>query len=247
MTLNVRGSWRSWLETASTLAITILAVALTWTTLWSSSARAPSGTRPATKVKPTSPSLPSQPVSLDGAELRGKADAPITMIEYADYQCPYCGAFARNTLPALTSAYLDKGTVLFAFQNMPLTSIHPFAQGAASAAVCAGRQHKFWEMHDALFADQKALDQPAILARVNTLGLDRRAFDSCLKSVATAQVGGDITRGEALDIHGTPTFYFGIRLPTGKVKVLNTLSGAAPFTQFQGVIDTLVGVLRGKH
>jgi protein-disulfide isomerase len=248
MKLNVGDhSWRSWLDATSTVAITVLAVVLTWTALKSSPGSASPGSRPAPKVRPAAPSLPAQPVSLDGAELRGRKDAPITMIEYADYQCPYCGAFARNTLPALASAYVDKGTLLFAFQNLPLTAIHQFAQSAASAAVCAGRQQKFWEMHDSLFANQKALDQPAILARVGSLGLDRKAFDACLKDTAIADVGGDIVRGEALDVRGTPTFYFGVLLPTGRVKVLNTLSGAAPVTQFETIIDDLLGVLRGKH
>jgi hypothetical protein len=110
------------------------------------------------KIWPPGASVPTAPQSLEGAALKGDPKAPVVIIEYSDYQCPFCAKSERETLPELDQKYIGTGQVQLAFRHHPLSRLHPFATQAAEAAVCAGRLGKFWEMHAALFADPKQLD-----------------------------------------------------------------------------------------
>jgi protein-disulfide isomerase len=154
------------------------------------------------------PALPTDPVSLDGAQVKGLKTAPVAVIEYSDFQCPYCGRFARDTFPAIDKAYI---AVLFAFRQFPLESIHPHALPAAEAAECAATQGQFWKRHDLTFADQSHLDDAAIEARAKSGGLDGRQFHTCLADAGTSvlpRIKADEQSGAALavsvrgDLHG---------------------------------------------
>ena len=101
---------------------------------------------------PPPPPLPRTPVSLTGSQSRGSQAARIGILEFSDFQCPFCATFATTEMPDIVRDYVDSGKVLLSFHHLPLTALHPRAEAAAVAAECAGAQGKFWEMHDKLFA-----------------------------------------------------------------------------------------------
>ncbi|MBF0462295.1 MAG: DsbA family protein [Magnetococcales bacterium] len=156
--------------------------------------------------------------------VRGKVDAPITLIEFSDFECPYCRR-AQGTLQAVEKEYGDK--VRFAFRHYPLP-FHEQAPKASEAAQCAADQGKFWPFHDALFAEGTSLAPADLKKLAGKLALDQAAFDACLDSSRHAnRVAKDSAEGKQLGISGTPTFFVnGIRLV-----------GAVPLDKFKQVID----------
>ncbi len=136
--------------------------------------------------------------------MRGPADAPITIVEFSDYQCPFC-ARVNPTLAKVRETYGDK--VKIVFKDFPLPN-HPEAPKASEAAHCAAEQKKYWEMHDAMFANQRALQVPVLKQTARTIGLDGAAFDQCLDSgkyAATVRGGNEL--GERMGVNSTPTLY----------------------------------------
>jgi protein-disulfide isomerase len=189
---------------------------------------------------PTNAMLPTSPVSLDGAQLQGSHAAKAVIIEYSDFQCPYCGQFARETLPDLRRSYVDTGKVLLAFRHFPLEEIHKFALGAAEAAECASRQGAFWKMHDLNFANQETLQEGLLSERAQSLGIDVGAFDRCLHGPALEIIRADLRTGESLDVTGTPTFFLGSLQPDGRVRVVARLVGAVLSTEFHTALDQIL-------
>jgi formate-nitrite transporter family protein len=137
--------------------------------------------------------------------IRGSADAPIKMLEYGDYECPYCGQ-AHPVVLAVEDELGDR--LCFAFRNFPLANMHPHARQAAEAAEAAGAQGKFWEMHDMLFENQHALEAEDLAGYATALGLDARRFAGDLESRVHAQrVREDFYAGVRAGVNGTPTFF----------------------------------------
>ena len=167
-------------------------------------------------------------VSLDDDPVKGSPDAPVTIVEFSEFQCPYCGYYVREVFPRIDEAYIKTGKVKYVFRDFPLTSIHPNAQKAAEAGGCAAQQGKFWEYHDLLFAHQDTLDVASLKQYAADLGLDSARFDACLDSGAMAEeVAGDVADGQAYGVSGTPAFFVnGIKL-----------TGAQPFEAFQELIE----------
>jgi protein-disulfide isomerase len=156
--------------------------------------------------------------------VKGPANAPITIIEYSDYQCPFC-ARVNPTLDQVRKAYGDQ--VRIVFKDFPLPN-HPEAPKAAEAAHCAGEQGKYWELHDRLFANQQALQVPMLKEHARAVGLDMNAFNQCLDSGKhTQRVADNLRSGEALGVQSTPTLYVNGR----------PVIGAQPFDFFKSVID----------
>ena len=188
------------------------------------------------------PSQPLQPVkiSLDDDPIRGDPNAPITIVEFSDFQCPFCARFHTQTLPAILEEYIDAGKVNLVYRDFPLESIHPNALPAAVAAECANEQGKYWEYHDMLFETQNGWSRLSSEAVISTfseyageIGLEQEQFDSCLESGKyLEEVKNDLSDGRAYDITGTPGFFIG-NDEIGFVK----LSGAQPFDSFKQVID----------
>jgi protein-disulfide isomerase len=146
---------------------------------------------------------------------RGPVTAPVTVVEFADFQCPYCGDM-EPVLRELRAAYPTQ--VRWVYRHLPLISIHPLALSSARAAVCADRQGRFWDLHDALFADQSALADDAVMATARRIGLDGDALEHCLASGAPEdQVAADTSVAEALGIGGTPAFFINGRYLNGTV------------------------------
>jgi protein-disulfide isomerase len=164
------------------------------------------------------------PVDIKGAPLRGNPNAPVTVVEFSDFQCPYC-LRARPTVNQVREVYGDK--VRWVFRHFPL-SFHAQAEKAGEAAACAGDQGKFWEMHDALWASGGKLAVPDLKASAGTIGLDTAAFDQCLDSGRHAGLlEKDIEAGQGYGVSGTPAFFVNGR----------PLVGAQPYEAFAQVID----------
>jgi protein-disulfide isomerase len=167
---------------------------------------------------------PRVKVESEGHPSIGGKDAPVTIVEFSDFQCPFCRA-AENSLKAVKDRYGDK--VRLVYLDFPL-GMHAHAMDAARAGRCAGEQGKFWQFHDAMFADQSKLTPADLKADAKNLGLDTKAFDACFDSNKyDAQIHKDMSQGTALGVTATPTFYINGR------QVL----GAQPPDRFDEVID----------
>lgn len=180
-------------------------------------------------------------VSTAGAPSLGKATAKITIVEFSDFQCPFCGRYATQTMPQLLDEYVKTGKVRYVFRNFPLEQVHPSAEKAAEASACAGDQDKFWEAHDRFFKNQQLLDAKQMQAHAAALGLDTVKFQQCLDSGKYASfVKGDIAEGQRYNVRGTPSFFFGTEVKDSKLKAAKFLSGALPYQNFKDVIDGLL-------
>ena len=174
--------------------------------------------REASSIPPNSFTLPVA----NRDHIQGPIDAPIMLVEFGDYECPYCG----QTYPIIKEIQERLGDRLcFAFRNFPLNNSHPHAQHAAEAAEAAGAQGKFWEMHDLLFENQEALDDEDIAQYAATLGLDvRRLIDEVVTGVHTARVREDFRSGARGGVNGTPTLFInGVRHEGGPDALLAAL------------------------
>jgi predicted DsbA family dithiol-disulfide isomerase len=144
-------------------------------------------------------------IAIAGFPARGPANAPVTIVEYSDFQCPFCGNL-YPVIKELETKYKD--TLRVVYKQFPLTSIHPFAQKAAEASLCAKDQNKFWEYHDSLFENQQALDVEDLKTRAVNLQLDTAAFNMCLDSGRQVEViKKDIVEGNKVGVTGTPAVY----------------------------------------
>jgi protein-disulfide isomerase len=163
-------------------------------------------------------------VETAGRPEKGGAKAPVTIIAFSDYECPFCKR-AESVVDQVTKTYGDKVKVVFRDYPLPM---HPNARPAAEAANCANAQGKFWEYHGKLFANQNALSEDKLRSYAGDLGLDRTKFDECFaKKEFKAAIDKDIADGEKVGVTGTPAFFVNGRM----------LSGAQPFEKFKEVID----------
>jgi len=167
---------------------------------------------------------PKVVVDSTGAPARGPAGAPVTMVAFSDFQCPYC-LRVNPTLKALEMKYA--GQIRIVFKDFPL-GIHKDARKASEAGQCAAEQGKFWEMHDKMFANQQKLQPDSLKAFAKEIGLDAPTFASCLDSGKTAaKVAADMAQGTKHGVTGTPTFFINGRY----------LSGAQSIDKFAEIID----------
>ncbi len=165
-------------------------------------------------------------VSVDDDPAWGPEDAPITIIEFSDYQCPFCARFRKQTYDRLKEEYGDK--IRFVYRDFPLVQIHPEAVPAAIAAHCAGEQGKYWEYHDLLFLGGRDLGRDTYVAYADELGLDIDEFSRCIDEERYLdEIQKDFDDGVAAGVRGTPTFFIN-GIP---------LVGAQPFQNFQAVIE----------
>ena len=194
---------------------------------------AETGSLPAGVVTVTPSPTPDTNFDIAQRPVLGKADAPVTVVEFTDYQCPFCEQYFKQTYPQLLKDYVDTGKVKYIVKNFPLTQIHPNALPAAEAAECAGAQGKYWEMHDKLFGSQSewsgqsnAMDTFKKYAA--DLSLDKDKFNTCLDTGQfQSEIDADQKEGIAAGVTGTPAFFINGVL----------LSGAQPIQAFKQAID----------
>jgi protein-disulfide isomerase len=188
---------------------------------------------------PTPPPPRDLEVSVSGGYVIGRADAPVTLVQFTDYQCPYCARFFRNALPTLREQYIDSGKLKMIVRDLPL-EFHEHAAAAAHATRCAGEQGKFMAMHDVLYTNAAKLDPVNFSGYAGAAGLDTKAFDACMKDGRYHEaIAAEARETQALGITGTPTFVLG-RERDGKVKGQQIL-GAQPATVFAAEINRLLG------
>jgi len=175
-----------------------------------------------TFLKP--PAIRRAEVSITGAPFKGAEKAPVTMVKFEDFQCPFCKS-VQPTLAAVLKKY--DGKVRLVHKDLPLEQIHPQAQLAAEASRCAGEQGKFWEYHDTLYGNAPKLGEAELKTYAKNIGLNA-SFDQCLASGKyKASVQKDLSEGGQLGITGTPTFFINGR----------EISGALPLESFAAIID----------
>lgn len=186
--------------------------------------------------RPSRPTTAS--VSTKGKQTMGSKDAPVTIVEFTDYQCPFCLRFTRNTFPGLKSKYIDTGKVRLVALNLPLP-FHKDANKAAQAAHCAGEQGKFWEMRTVLFQNPQKLNVSFLPAHAATIGLDIEAFNECLQSTRHLDtIAKEAKDANAVRLTGTPSFIIG--KTTDDVISGEVVIGAQPLNKFDAAISKLL-------
>jgi protein-disulfide isomerase len=176
-------------------------------------------------------------LTLDGDPAKGDGSARLVLVEFTDYQCPFCARHARDTFPRIDAEYVKTGKLRYVTREFPLESIHPHAFKAAEAALCAGDQGKYWEMHGRLFANQRALEPGQLAAHAQAVGLDEATFAQCLAGgTKAAKIRKDLADGAKAGVTGTPAFFLGVA-DGATVKVVRFIRGAQAFASFKEAID----------
>ncbi|MBI4359140.1 MAG: DsbA family protein [Candidatus Nealsonbacteria bacterium] len=166
-------------------------------------------------------------IPIDGDPVLGSPSAKVTMIEFSDFQCPFCKMYSLDTFPKIKSQYVDAGQVKIVFKNFPVPG-HSYAVVAAEAGECAFEQNKFWEYKEKLFENQANLDAENLKRYAQDLGLNAAKFNSCLDSKKyQSRVEGDARNGQEAGIRGTPSFVINGTL----------IPGAYPFSDFEKIIE----------
>jgi protein-disulfide isomerase len=184
-----------------------------------------------------------QVISIGNSPYKGNNDAAVTIVEYSDYQCPYCSRHYRDVMPKLQEEYIDTGKVRFVMREFPIASLHKNATNASLAALCAENQDKYWEMHNVMFENPKQLDMDGLKAHAAAIGLDTGAFDSCMTNKETAaDLRADMASATKLGQGGTPGFFIGLTDPSDpdKVNMSVYIKGAQSIDNFRASIDVLL-------
>ena len=230
-----RWGLRTILDVAASISVIVAGVAVAWPTL-----------RALTFARPPVLTLPSAPISLSGAAVKGADAAKVAVIEWSDYECEFCERFARETMPQFEQVYVRAGKVLFAVKHFPLRR-HRRAGRAAVAAECAGLEGKFWAMHDKLFEDPRRLAEEELLAHGRQIGLNQTSFMACLGKAAEIErkIQTHVAEAAGLGIRGTPTFLVGAINKTGHVNVTDRLMGAISFSDLENAVNKAASAVEG--
>src|SRR3989338_10732545 len=199
-------------------------------TITGAAVQQPSAQQPTVTTAPSQPSAPSPTVqvSADDDPVKGDPNSPVEIIEFSDFQCPFCSRWYSDALPQIQKEYIDTGKVKLVYRDFPLSSIHPQATPAAEAAECAKEQGKFWEFHDKIFQNQAAMNDASYKQWAQELGLNTQQFNDCVdKRKYQSEVTKDYQDGQAAGVTGTPSFF---------VNGIN-IRGAQPFSAFKTIID----------
>ncbi len=183
-------------------------------------------------------------VSLDDDPMIGDPDAPVTIVEFSDFECPFCARFHRETLPLIMQNYVETGAVNIVYRDFPIDRIHPNARAAHIASECADEQGAFWPYHDVLFEGQSRWSglgpeelAGQLVSYAGDLSLDIGAFSSCLDNPAiNAEISADKAQGGQYGVTGTPAFFIG-----NDEAGYELVGGAKPFESFVLVINQKLG------
>lgn len=226
------GRWRNTFDVASTGVLVLSAITLV---IIATALYARVGSPPT----PPEQRVPSEPISISDAAVKGLPTARAVLIAFSEFECPYCARFALETMPLLERDYISTGKVLFAFRHLPLP-MHKVAPFAAQAVECAGAQNQFWPMHDLLFQNQATLEREALGKHAEGLKLDTRAFAACMQGKFSEKVRLDTEAAKVLGLRSTPFFLVGVRRPDGTVAAKAVVRGARPFADFQKALDQVL-------
>jgi protein-disulfide isomerase len=224
--------WRGRLEIASSVAMLTAALLMIFLSL--------AGVRKSPK-----PVSSSQRMSLPNAVIAGAARSGAILVEFSDYECPFCGVFARDIWPRLESRYFSSGRASFAVLHLP-SARHRMAGPAALLAICAARQNRFWDFHHALFQNRASLNELTLRRTADDLHLDQRDLTTCLTSIAPTVLRSEVEQARTLSITATPTFLFGIVDANGLMEIRERFSGIRSFETFEAALNTLVSTIDNR-
>jgi protein-disulfide isomerase len=227
------------LDWACTLLVAVSAVAVLWR-VYAQKPFAPSNA-PLIAAETQSSIHDVTGLSIAAGEIRNvRGSGQVVLVEFSDYECPFCAQHALKTEPQLVKQFVESGKMRHIVFNYPLP-FHPQAQKASEAAECAARQGRFWEMHDQLFSDQAGLDLEGLLSRGAAVAPDKAAFEVCLRDGSTVgKVLSDLAEGRRIGVDATPTFFLGRIRDDGSIDVTERLNGAPPFDEFDRAIKRLL-------
>lgn len=197
-------------------------------------------------LQPRQPPSPTQPVNavftIGADSIKGDKNATVALIEFTDFQCPFCARHYTQTASQIEKDFIQTGKIRYALRDFPIESIHPLAFKAHEAANCAGEQGKYWEMHGRLFENQKAMSPKDLSDHAQALALDMPKFQQCMDGGKFAsKIRQDLLEGQNSGVQGTPTFFLGQTEPNdSKVKVVRIIRGAQPYATFKEAIDSLL-------
>ena len=169
----------------------------------------------------------------------GAETAPVVIMEFSDFHCPFCRRHATTVLPRLKRDYVETGKVLYVFRHFPLNT-HPDAPAAGAAAACAGRQGKFWDMHDRFFETGGRVGPADLDSHALLLGLDVARFRACRDREGLEDVRADTALGQQLQINGTPAFVLGLNRGGTAMAPVTSISGADTYEAFAKAIGELL-------
>jgi protein-disulfide isomerase len=200
--------------------------------------------RPQQQQAQAAPSAPQAPQNMkvkgDAIYVLGKSDAPLTMVEFTDYQCPYCGRFETTTFPEIKKNFIDTGKLRLILRDLPLGDMHPFALKAAQSVHCAGDQGKYWEMKELVFKNQNKIDVDSLAGYAKDLALNGDTFKSCMADGKhLKEIGDEAKYAQSLGITGTPTFILG--KTAGDTVEGRVIVGAQPLAVFEAAINEMLG------
>ena len=194
-----------------------------------------------TQARPI-PALTS-PLLLKGEPALGDASAPLTIVEFSDFECSYCRRFHEQVMPQLKSEYIDTGLVRFVHKDLPLP-FHPHALPAAAAARCAGEQNRYWDLYAALFDQQNCLNCKGVLAIATEEQLNTAALQACMERKSTvALINANRSEASLHNISATPTFVIGPTQSDGSLDG-RVIEGALPWSTFKSTIDEALREVR---
>ncbi len=223
--------WRAVIDVTAGLVM-IAAATLVIRAYWPST--------PTAKDSPTVASLPEGIAPVPDDWMHGRADAPLVLIVYSDFECPVCGTFARDLWPDLIRTYGADGQVAFVFRHLANEARHKHALKAAQAAECGGKQGRFWQMHDRIFVDQQRLAESDLRQHAVGIGLDLKLFDTCFAGTMTDKVRRHTKEGLGFGVSGSPTFFIGKRSSNGKIRVIGRVNGIRPLPDFRRLLDEFI-------
>ena len=185
-------------------------------------------------------------LDLDGIPAKGLVTAPLTIVEFTDYQCPFCAKYTLEVFPEIEREYINTGKLRYFAKDYPLETVHPLARPAAEAALCAGLQSSFWTMRALLFANQSTITTNAFPGFARELSLDLGAFGACRGSGNQSEIVRRAqAEGNRAGVTGTPTFFLGfVNSNTTLVRVERVIVGYEPYGTFKKSLDELLAKSR---
>lgn len=184
-------------------------------------------------------------LDVSDAPARGREDAIVTIVEFSDYECPFCVKYTREILPQVDAAYVATGRVRYVFRDFPIDQLHPEAIRAHEASRCADEQGRFWDLHYRLFSAPGTHTDELLEAAARDAGVSVPEWRACLDSGRTRPIiERSVATAAGLGATGTPTFFIGLRDPaTGQVRIVRGITGAQPFEVFQQTLDAILSQL----
>lgn len=227
-------AWKSRLELLATILLIVVTLTVGGFALSDRLGSTPTSTE--IGVQPVATPIP---IPVGDTPVKGSRDARVALVLFSDFECPFCARTELEVMPQLKTKYIDTGKVLFVWRHLPLP-IHASARATAEATECAGRQGKFWELHDWAFAHQRQLSSGRLRDAAQGLGVGMAAFEKCLDGEATDKITSDVALAKQLDVTGTPTWFIGSIEPNGTVVPVRKIVGLGPVDVYSKAIDKVL-------